>query len=80
LLPGLLLLSCLQDGTQERQRLELALQMCTNKIKALNFCMLLHLTNTLTKKQLATMCVHSHPFVFDVHSMCEALDTAGWGC
>jgi hypothetical protein len=73
------LVLCLQDGTWERQHLEQQMEACTNKLKVLHYCLVLQVTNTLTKKQLAAMCVHSHPFVFDVHSMCEVLDAAGWG-
>jgi hypothetical protein len=55
------------------------MEACTNKIKVLHYCLVLQFTNTLTKKQLATACVLSHPFVFDVHGICEALDVIGWG-
>lgn len=38
----------------------------------------MQLINTLSKKQLAVMCVHAHPFAPDAISMCEALDELGW--
>lgn len=68
----------LQAGSEERRRLERRMQACNDKIKVLNFCVGLQLTNTLSKKQLAAMCVHSHPFVFDALSICESLDEVGW--
>lgn len=69
---------CLQEGSEERRRLERRLQGVTNKMKVLHYCLLLQFTNCLTKKQLAAMCVHSHPFVFDVEGICRALDEMGW--
>lgn len=68
----------LQDGSEQRRFLEGRMQAVTNKMKVLNFCLVLQFTNSLTKKQLAAMCVHSHPFVFDVEMICQALDELGW--
>lgn len=72
------LLCILQAGSEERQQLEARMEACNAKIKVLNFCVGLQLTNTLSKKQLAAMCVHSHPFVFDALSICEACDVLSW--
>lgn len=74
----LLLLLLLQEGSQERRWLEQRIAACTHKMKVLHYCLALHFTNRLTKWQLAAMCVHSHPFVFDCAGICAALEEAGW--
>jgi len=58
--------------------LERRIQACTDRIKVLFFCQVLQFTNTLSKKQLATLFVHAHPFVPDVVTMCEVMDDMGW--
>jgi hypothetical protein len=64
-----------QRGAAAAERRVLA---TTNKMKVLHFCLVLQVTNCLSKKQLAAMCVHSAPFVFDVEMICKALDQMGW--
>ena len=68
----------MQPGSKERQRLERRIQACQDRIEVLQFCLTLQLTNIVSKQQLAAMCVHSHPFVFDTLSICEAMDEKGW--
>jgi hypothetical protein len=67
-----------QDGSEDRQLLERRVQATTNKMKVLHFCLVLQVTNCLSRKQLAAMFVHSAPFVFDVEMICKALDQIGW--
>lgn len=62
-----------QHGTEERQQLERRIQSVINKLKVVSYCLTVQLTNTLTRKQLALMCVHSHPFVFDQSGICQAV-------
>jgi hypothetical protein len=64
----------LQAGSKERQSLERRIQACQDRIEVLQFCLTLQLTNILSKRQLAVMCLHSHPFVFDTLSICEAME------
>jgi hypothetical protein len=64
-----------QGATKERLQLERKLVACIDKIKAVYFSLMLHIVNTLTKKQIATMIVYAHPFVCDGLSFCEALDS-----
>jgi hypothetical protein len=64
-----------QESTEERVQLERQLHVCTDKIKVVYFSLMLHIVNTLDKRQIAAMCVHAHPFVCDGLSFCEALDS-----
>jgi hypothetical protein len=61
-----------QVGSEERQNLESRLRSEVNKLKVLIYCLQLQLLNTCSKKQLAAMCVHSHPFCFDAAAICQA--------
>jgi hypothetical protein len=47
----------MQAGSEERRWLERDMQACTDKIRVLHMCQALQFTNTLSKKQLAAMCV-----------------------
>jgi hypothetical protein len=66
-----------QEGDKERE-LERHMQGVTNKIRVLFYCLTLQYANTLSRKQLAVMCVQSFPFMFDCICICEAMDALGW--
>ena len=58
--------------------LEAGMTACFNKVRVLTYCLILQMANTLTKTQLATMCVQSHPFMSDALCIFEAMEGLGW--